>query len=74
MLSADKVDTLNHNNLGDAESSCTEIFKIWLREDTEASWVKIVDALRTSDVGLPVLADEIENMFVPGRFYDIIIF
>ena len=52
--------------MGDTEKSCTEIFKIWLREDNEASWVKIVDALRTPDVGLPVLADKIEKMFVSG--------
>ena len=73
MLSADKIDVINHNNPGNVENSCTEMFKIWLREDTEASWVKLVNALRAPSVGLHVLADEIERKFVYGRLLCIFI-
>jgi len=68
LLSADQLDIIHYNNPGDSENCCTEMFKSWLREDTEASWIKIVYALKATSVGLYVLADEIERRFVLGRF------
>jgi len=43
------------------------MFQTWLREDTGASWSKLVDALRRPSVGLHALAGEIEKRFVLGK-------
>ena len=65
-LSTERVDIIKHNNPEDAEACCTEMFKTWFKEDTEASWAKLVEALKAKSVGLHVLAKEIEGRFVSG--------
>jgi len=62
-LNESKLDIIEKNLPGDVESCCTEVFKIWLKEDTEASWAKIVNALRAPSVELYKLADDIEKRF-----------
>ena len=67
----DKLGVIRHNNPGDAEACCTEMFKFWLQEDTMASWTKLVRALRSPAVDQLVLADEIEEVFVTGMYCDL---
>jgi len=67
MERVDKLDVIRHDNPGDAEACCTEMFKFWLQEDTMASWTKLVRALRSPAVDQIVLADEIEEVFVTGN-------
>ena len=67
LLSTHKVDIIHHDHPYDAETCCTEMFKTWLREDTEASWAKLVDALRAPSVAQFVLASDIERQFMGRR-------
>ena len=60
----DILDVIRYNHSFQAEACCTEMFKIWLREDTDASWSKLVNALRAPSVQLYVLANTIKKDFV----------
>ena len=59
-----KLHVIRANHSGDVEACCTEMFMCWLREDLNASWNKLVKALRLPSVGLNALADEIEQKFL----------
>ena len=65
LLNADLIDIIKCNDSGDVETCCTNMFKTWLKSDTEASWSRLVKA---PSVGLLVLADEIERKFIVGMF------
>ena len=67
LLSAKKVDIIYHKYGRDVETCCTEMFKLWLKEDPEANWVKIVSALRSPSVKLHSLANEIERNFIDRK-------
>ena len=64
MLSADKIEVIKQDHSGSVETCCRQLFTQWLSEDTEASWGKLVDALKAPSVELPELANEIEKKFV----------
>jgi len=67
LLSDEKIGIIKSNNSGDVEACCTDMFIAWLKKDTEASWAKLVDALRAPSVELHVLAGELEQRFVLGK-------
>jgi len=67
LLSAEKISVIKCNDPGDVNACCTEMFNAWLRQDTQASWIKIVNALRAPSVELFVLAAKIEREFISGR-------
>ena len=67
-IEAGRLDIIEENNPGNVENCCTEMFNIWLRIDNEASWAKLVNALKAPDVELNVLAEEIARRFEVGRF------
>lgn len=48
-----------------AEESCTEMFIEWLATDADASWNKLIKALRSPSVKLTQLAGTLQNM-LPG--------
>ena len=56
----DKLNIIEKNHPGDVERCCTEMFKYWLKIDTEASWNKIADALES--IGLHVAAKRIRDV------------
>ena len=56
----DKLNIIEKNHPGDVERCCTEMFKCWLKIDTEASWNKIEDALE--GIGLHVAAKRIRDV------------
>ena len=41
-----KLDAIKANNPTDVKECCTEMFKEWLEVDTDASWDKLIVALR----------------------------
>ena len=59
----DILDVIQYNHSFQAEACCTEMFKTWLKKDTDASWSKLANALRAPSVKLYVLADTIEKQF-----------
>jgi len=66
LLDADLISIIECNDSRDVERCCTNMFKLWLKTDTKASWENLVNALKSKSVGLIVLADEIERKFVTG--------
>ena len=66
MISMDRLEVIDQNNPRDAEACCTEMFTAWLRNDIEASWTKLVNALNA--VELHVLAEDIARQFGVGEF------
>ena len=66
LLDVDLISIIECNDSRDVERCCTNMFKLWLKTDTKASWENLVNALKSKSVGLIVLADEIERKFVTG--------
>lgn len=64
MISMDRLDVIDQNYPRDAEACCMEMFNVWLRSDTEASWAKLVNALKAPDVELNVLAEDVTRRFL----------
>ena len=56
----DKLDAIEKNNPKDVEKCCSEMFQFWIKNKTDASWKKLIAALKT--IGLAVLANEIEKV------------
>lgn len=46
------------------EKCCYEMFDYWLREDEQATWQKLLDALRSKAVGLNAFASEVHKSMV----------
>ncbi|XP_065885484.1 uncharacterized protein [Dysidea avara] len=55
----DKLDAIKDNNPKDVETCCTEMFRHWTKNKTDASWKTLIAALKT--IGFAVLADEIKR-------------
>ena len=55
-----KLDMILKNNPGDVEECCTKMFTYWLQNVHDASWNKLVAALKV--IGYTVLAKELEEV------------
>ena len=58
----DKLDAIKDNNPKDVETCCTEMFRHWTKNKTDASWKTLIAALKT--IGFAVLADEIKRVYI----------
>ena len=67
MGDTNKLDIIKYDHQNIAEHCCTAMFEHWLKRDVDASWSKLLSALRTVSVALPVLAGEIEKKLVNGK-------
>ena len=56
-----KVDSIEHDTGGKAEEAITEIYKKWMKEDPNYSWVKLTQCFRKCS--LNSLASDIEQHF-----------
>ena len=56
-----KLDIIRCDYYGLTETCCTEMFKYWLQVDVDASWQKLLKALR--HIRHDTLADKIKNEF-----------
>ena len=54
-----QLSIISLNYPADHKKCCNEMFKYWLGNDPEATWQKLLDALRSQAVGLKVLAHEV---------------
>ena len=50
------------SNHDDKKECCKKMFWYWLSTNTDASWQKLIEALRSPAVELPVVAADIEKM------------
>ena len=59
----ERLNDIMRNNLNDPGASCKEMFQLWLRSCSNATWNQLIEALR--EVELSNLATEIEGMLIP---------
>ena len=59
------LDEIQINNTSNASDCCKEMFQLWLRRCPNASWDRLISALKVPIIGLNSLATTIENMLVP---------
>ena len=57
-----QLDVIKSNHAGDIQICCMEMFWYWLSANTDASWQKLIEALRSPTVELPVVATNLEEM------------
>ena len=60
----EKLYVIQSDNKGDIEKCCTAMFQYWLEVDKDASWDKLITALK--HINHVKLAEEIKEMTVKG--------
>ena len=48
-----------NKDYSDNRQRCTQMFRLWLQIDTNASWEKLIRVLKLPAIGLPVVAEKI---------------
>ena len=56
-----KLVTITKDHPSDNTRCCKEMFKFWLNVDTQATWMKLLEALKSPAVCLNVLVDTIQK-------------
>ena len=51
---------------GDANECAAEMLRLWLNRKSDASWNKLIQAFRASNIKLEALASKIEEMLSKG--------
>ena len=59
----EKLNEIKKNNPSDVSECCKEMFQLWLRKCTNATWNQLIQALK--EVELNNLATTIEGMLMP---------
>ena len=59
----EKLNEIESNNPNDVGKCCKEMFQLWLRKCTNATWNQLIQALK--EVELNNLATTIEGMLIP---------
>ena len=59
----EKLNEIKKNNPGDVSECCKEMFQLWLKKCTNATWNQLIQALK--EVELNNLATTIEGMLIP---------
>ena len=55
------LDVIESNHADDKKECCKKMFWYWISTNTDASWQKLIAALRSPAVELPVVAANIEK-------------
>ena len=53
------------SNVTECSTRCSEMFKLWIERQPEASWRHLINAIRRINLG--TLAFDIEKLFVTGK-------
>ena len=61
----EKLNEIKINNPSDVGECCKEMFQLWLRKCTDATWNQLIQALK--EVELNNLATTIEGMLIPAK-------
>ena len=64
----EKLNEIETNNPNDVSKCCKEMFQLWLRKCTNATWNQLIQALK--EVELNNLAATIEGMLIPTQDTD----
>ena len=56
------LNIIESNRAGDNKNCCLDMFRYWLDTNTDASWQKLIEALRSPAVELPVVAANIDKI------------
>ena len=56
------LDVIESNHGDDKKECCKKMFWYWISTNTDASWQKLIAALRSPAVELPVVAADIEKI------------
>ena len=59
-----ELDNIERNHPQDVRICCREMLRSWLKQDNEASWAKLIAALRAPGLTQNVLANKLEMQFV----------
>ena len=57
------LDVIKSDHPGDNTTCCTEMFWYWLRSNDDASWLQLIDALRSPAIELYTVASKLEKIF-----------
>ena len=57
-----QLDVIRANYSGDNKKCCMEMLWYWLNANTDASWKKLLEALRSHGVDKPVVATKLEKI------------
>ena len=63
------LDVIKANHPGDANKCAAEMLRLWLNRKPDASWNKLIQAFRASNIKLEALASQIEEMLSKGMWY-----
>ena len=61
----DGLNEIESNNPNDVSKGCKEMFQLWLRKCTNATWNQLIQALK--EVELNNVATTIEGMLMPAK-------
>ena len=61
----DELNSIESSNPNDVNKCCKEMFQLWLRKCTNATWKQLIQALK--EVELNNLATTIEGMLMPAN-------
>ena len=70
LLAANDVEELNRiksQYSTDINTCCTEMFQLWLRKQSTASWNQLIESLRQPGIELNDLATNIEKMLLQPK-------
>ena len=59
----ERLNEIKNNNPSDISECCKEMFQLWLRKCTNATWNQLIQALK--EVELNNLAAKIDGMLIP---------
>ena len=62
-----QLDVIEGNYADDKKECCKKMFWYWISTNTDASWQKLIEALRSPAVELPVVAADIEKMITGSQ-------
>ena len=62
--SGDMLDIIEKDNQNDVKECCKRMLQKWLKKTPDASWNQLLEALRSPDVELNHLANQIEQEFM----------
>ena len=64
---ADELDKIKSNNPLDLDGCCSEMFQLWLKRQSNASWNQLIKALRQPGIKLEVLASKVEQLLLKPK-------
>ena len=65
--SIEELDKIEAEHKSDLSKCCTKMFQLWLSKQPLATWNQLIEALRQHNIGLNVLATNIEESLLESK-------